>query len=36
MKKLWESKDLDDQSLPLRVKLWTEKREFKRGEKVKI
>lgn len=36
MKKLSESKDLDDPSLPLKVKIWTEKREFKRGEKVKI
>ncbi|MCX7990576.1 MAG: DUF4384 domain-containing protein, partial [Proteobacteria bacterium] len=30
------AKELDDPSLPLKVKVWTEKGEFKKGEKIKI
>jgi len=36
MKKISETKDLDDPALPLKVKIWTEKKEFKKGEKIKI
>lgn len=36
MKRISETKDLDDPSLPLKVKIWTEKKEFKKGEKIKI
>lgn len=36
MKRILETKDLDDPSLPLKVKVWTEKKEFKKGEKIKI
>ncbi|MCA1933407.1 MAG: DUF4384 domain-containing protein [Calditerrivibrio sp.] len=36
IKNLSESKDWDNPSLPFKVRLWTEKREFKRGEKIKI
>ncbi len=36
MKKIGEVKNLDDPSLPLKVKLWTEKRVFEKGEKIKI
>lgn len=36
MKRISEVKDLDDPSLPLKVKIWTEKKEFKKGEKIKI
>ncbi len=36
MKKIIETKDFDDPTLPLKVMVWTEKREFKSGEKIKI
>lgn len=36
IRKISETKDLDDPSLPLKAKIWTEKKEFKKGEKIKI
>jgi len=37
MKKLSENPDvMDDPSAPLKVKAWTEKKEYRKGEKVKI
>lgn len=36
MKRLSEAKELDDPSLPLKVQVWTEKKEYQRGEKIKI
>jgi hypothetical protein len=36
IKKIPESKLMDDPSAPLRVQAWTEKKEYKNGEKMKI
>lgn len=36
MKKLSQAKELDDPSAPLKVQVWTEKKEYKAGERVKL
>ncbi|GER92399.1 DUF4384 domain-containing protein [hot springs metagenome] len=36
MKKISQSKEFDDQSAPLKVQVWTDKKEYESGEKVKI
>ncbi|MCX7725043.1 MAG: DUF4384 domain-containing protein [Thermodesulfovibrio sp.] len=36
MKKISQASLIDDPSLPLRVQIWTEKREYQAGEKIKI
>ncbi|MDW7972856.1 MAG: DUF4384 domain-containing protein, partial [Thermodesulfovibrio sp.] len=36
MKKISQASLIDDPSLPLRVQMWTEKREYQAGEKIKI
>ncbi len=36
MKKLSQAKELDDPSAPLKVQVWTDKNEYKAGERVKL
>jgi len=36
MKRISQAKEFDDPSAPLKVKVWTEKKEYKSGEKVKL
>lgn len=36
MKRLSQAKELDDPSAPLKVRVWSEKREYKPGEKVRL
>lgn len=36
MKRLAQSKELDDPSAPLKVSLWTDKKEYRKGEKIKV
>ncbi|BCB96029.1 hypothetical protein JZK55_09510 [Dissulfurispira thermophila] len=36
MKKISQSKEFDDPSAPLKVQVWTDKKEYESGEKVKI
>lgn len=36
MKRVSYSKELDDPSAPLKIQLWTEKREYKAGDRIKL
>jgi hypothetical protein len=36
MKRISQSKELDDPSAPLKVKVWTEKNQYKAGERIKL
>jgi len=36
MKKISQSKELDDPSAPLKVKVWAEKKAYKAGERIKL
>ncbi len=36
MKRLSEARELDDPSLPLKVQVWTDKKEYRSGEKIKV
>ncbi|MGB9823254.1 DUF4384 domain-containing protein [Thermodesulfovibrio sp.] len=36
MKRISQAKELDDPSAPLKVRLWTEKKEYKAGERIKL
>jgi len=36
MKRISQAKELDDPSAPLRVRVWTEKKQYKAGERIKL